>query len=112
MFLSTVYANWDILAINPKHFCKVTRSPSVLKTDRPTVDDPQVTLRSDSKGLFDALNNEMPQDEKKLAVETPVIDQMLQSMHGGARWIPHNVIPADGPTKLKSAHLIPSPSFA
>ncbi len=91
MFLSTVYANFDILTTSPRHFPKVTRTPSVLKTDRPTVVDPQVTLCSDSKGLFDALNNELPQDDKKSAVETPIIDQMLHNMHGRARWIPHNV---------------------
>jgi hypothetical protein len=107
MFMSTVYANWDILATNPRHFPKVTRTPSVLKTDRPTVVDPQVTLCSDSKGLFDALNNELPQDDKKSAVETPIIDQMLHDMNGRARWIPHNVNPADGLTKLKGAHLRP-----
>ena len=107
MLLSTLYANWDILLANPRHYPKVNRTPSVLKTDRPTVIDPQVTLCSDSKGLFDALNNELPQDDKKSAIETPIIDQMLASMVGRARWIPHNVNPADGLTKLKGAHLRP-----
>ncbi len=32
---------------------------------------------------------------------------MLEKMQGRARWIPHNVNPADGLTKLKGAHLRP-----
>ena len=28
--------------------------------------DPEVSILSDSKGLYDALNNEIPQDDKKI----------------------------------------------
>jgi len=81
--------------------------PTVLRTDRPEVIDPEVSLLSDSKGLYDALNNELPQDDKKCGVEMPIIEGMLARMRGRSRWIPHNVNPADALTKLKGAHVEP-----
>ena len=62
------------------------------------VQDPEVTVISDSKGLYDALNNELPQDDKKSAVEMPIIEQMLKLMKGRSRWVPHNYNPSDGLT--------------
>ena len=38
---------------------------TVLRTDRPEIQDPFVTMITDSKGLYDALNNELPQSDKK-----------------------------------------------
>ena len=55
----------------------------------------------------DALNNELPQDDKKSAVETAIVESILKKMHGRPRWIPHNKNPADGLTKLKGAHMEP-----
>ena len=63
---------------------------------------------SDSKGLYDSLNNELPQDDKKSAVEMPIIEEIMGRMKGRSRWIPHNCNPAGGLTKLKGAHLEPS----
>jgi hypothetical protein len=71
------------------------------------VQDPEVSVLSDSKGLYDALNNELPQDNKKSAVEMPIIEQMLSRVKGRVRWIPHNYNPADALTKIKGAHLQP-----
>ena len=56
--------------------------PTVLRTDRSNVIDPEASVISDSKGLYDALNNELPQDDKKSAVEMPIIEQMLARMNG------------------------------
>ena len=81
--------------------------PTVLRADRCEVDDPDVSLLGDSKGLYDALNNELPQDDKKSAVETPIIEEMLRRMTGRVRWIPHNFNPSDGLTKFKGSHLTP-----
>ena len=91
----------------PSHFALPSSTPTVLRTDREQVQDPDASLLSDSKGLYDALNNELPQDDKKTAVEMPIIEQMLKWMKGRSRWIPHNYNPADGLTKLKGAHLAP-----
>eukprot|EP00973_Karenia_brevis_P088094 12215499-Karenia_brevis.AAC.1 len=62
---------------------------------------------SDSKGLFDALNNKLPQDDRKSATETPILEEQMRRMHGRCRWVPHNYNPADALTKLKGAHLAP-----
>eukprot|EP00973_Karenia_brevis_P011649 1576508-Karenia_brevis.AAC.1 len=62
---------------------------------------------SGSKGLFYALNNELPQDDKKSATETQIIEEQMRRMHGRSRWVPHNYNPADALTKLKGAHLAP-----
>ena len=53
------------------------------------------------------LKNELPQDDKKSAVEMPIIEEMLKRMNGRSRRIPHNYNPSDGLTKLKGAHLAP-----
>ena len=37
----------------------------------------------------------------------PIIEQMLKSMNGRSRWVPHNYNPSDGLTKLKGAHMAP-----
>ena len=79
----------------------------MLRTDRPEIIDPEVSLVSDSKGLYDALNNELPQDDKKCAVEMPIIEQILHPIKGRSRWVPHHYNPVDALTKLKGAHVQP-----
>ena len=106
IFLSSAYSDFDILTQRPRHRVAPDSVPTVLRTDRPTVIDPDVTLISDSKGLYDALNNELPQDDKKSAVEMPIIEEMLRRMHGRSRWVPHNFNPTDGLTKLKGAQYL------
>ena len=104
---SALYSDFDFRTQRPRHFKIPSKTPTVLRTERPEVIDPEVSLLSDSKGLYDALNNELPQDDKKSAVEMPIIEEMLKRMNGRSRWIPHNVNPSDGLTKLKGAHLAP-----
>ena len=84
-----------------------SKEPVVLRTDREEIIDPEVSVLSDSKGMYDALNNEVLQDDKKSAVEMPIIEAILKGMKGRSRWIPHNFNPADGLTKLKGAHMAP-----
>ena len=64
-------------------------------------------MLSDSKGLYDAINNELPQDDKKSARETPIIEEMLKRFNGRVRWVPHKKNPADGLAKIKGANLDP-----
>eukprot|EP00973_Karenia_brevis_P015944 2179836-Karenia_brevis.AAC.1 len=49
----------------PDHWGSIIHGPTVLRTERPEVKDPLCTLIIDSKGLYDALNNELPQDDKE-----------------------------------------------
>ena len=107
LFYSTAFSDFDLLTQRPKHFLPISSEPTVLRTDRPEVVDPEVSLISDSKGLYDALNNELPQDDKKSAVEMPIIESILKRMNGRSRWVPHNWNPSDGLTKLRGAHLEP-----
>ena len=104
---STLFSDFDIFTQWPRHLGVPTRQPTVLRTDRAEVKDPYVTIISDSKGLYDALNNELPQDDKKSAVEVPIIEQILLRMKGRCRWTPRNYNPADALTKLKGAHMAP-----
>ena len=107
LLYSGLYATFDIMSQQPSHLALPSSAPTVLRTDREVVQDPIASLLCDSKGLYDALNNELPQDDKKAAVEMPIIEQMLKRMKGRSRWIPHNFNPAGGLTKLKGAHLAP-----
>ena len=94
MFYSSAFSDYDIVTQRPKHIAAPGSEPAVLRTDREEIIDPEVSILSDSKGLYDALNNELPQDDKKSAVEMPIIEAMLTRMKGRSRWIPHNFNPA------------------
>ena len=107
LMYSTMYSDFCMVRQLPRHFAKVSKEPIVLRTSRPNIIDPLVSLLSDSKGLYDALNNELPQNDKKSAVEMPIIEEILKRARGRSRWIPHNNNPADGLTKLKGAHMAP-----
>ena len=61
----------------------------------------------DSKGLFDALDNELPQDDRKSALEVPIISEFMNRTKARARWVPHNKNPSDALTKFKGAHVQP-----
>ncbi len=98
-----VYSDFDILSQRPAHWTRTPKMPTVVRSDRPEIQDPFISVLSDSKGLYDALNNELPQDDKKSAVEMPH-RKILKKMDGRSRWIAHNFNPADALTKLKGAH--------
>ena len=70
LLLSILFGDFDIMTQRPRHFPAIEDQPIVLRTDRPEVIDPDVSLLSDSKGLYDALNNELPQGDKEL-LSTP-----------------------------------------
>eukprot|EP00973_Karenia_brevis_P010355 1404275-Karenia_brevis.AAC.1 len=98
IFFSTMYSGFKILTQCPEHWGPVRRGPTVLRAERPEVKDLLCTMISDSKGLFDALNNELPQDDRKSANETPIIEEQMRCRHGRCRWVPHNYNPADALT--------------
>ena len=81
--------------------------PFVVRDQNPAWNDPESTLVMDSKGLYDSLDNELPQDDKKSAVIMPIVEEILRKCNGRSRWIPHNYNPSDGLTKLRGAHLQP-----
>ena len=61
----------------------------------------------DSKGLFDALDNDLPQDDRKSALEVPIIEEFMRRAMCRPRWCPHKRSAADAMTKFKGAHSEP-----
>ena len=78
--------------------------PLVIRNDNPAYYDPESTLVMDSKGLFDALDNDLPQDDRKSALEVPIIEEFMRRTMCRRRWCPHNRNAADVMTKFKGAH--------
>ena len=75
--------------------------PHVIRNENPAYYDPESTLVMDSKGLFDALDNDLPQDDRKSALEVLIIEEFIP------RWCPLNRHAADAMTKYKGAHSEP-----
>ena len=81
--------------------------PHVIRNENPAYYDPESTLVMDSKGLFDALDNDLPQDDRKSALEVPIIEEFMRRAMCRPRWSPHNRNAADAMTKFKGAHSEP-----
>ena len=64
--------------------------PHVIRKGNPSYYDPENTLVMDSKGLFAALDNDPPQDDRKSALEVPIIKEFLRRAMRRPRWCPHN----------------------
>ena len=80
--------------------------PHVIRNENSAYHDPESTLVMHSKGLFDALDNDLPQDDRKSALEVPIIEDFMRRAMCRPRWCPHNRNAADAMTK-KGAHLEP-----
>ena len=59
------------------------------------------------KVCFDALDNDLPQDEGKSALEVPIIEEFMRRAMCRLRWCPHNRNAADAMTKFKGSHSEP-----
>ena len=73
--------------------------PHVIRNENPAYYDPESTLVMDSKTLTDALDNDLPQDDRKSALEVPIIEEFMRRA-----MCPHNRNAADAMTKFKGAH--------
>ena len=81
--------------------------PHVIRNENPAYYDLESTLVMDSYGLFDALDNDLPQDDRKSALEVPIIEEFMRRAMCRPRWCPHNRNAADAMTKFKGAHSEP-----
>ena len=81
--------------------------PHVIRNENPNYCDPESTLVLDSKGLFDALDNDLHQDDRKSALKEPIIEEFMRRAMCRPRWFPHNRNAADAMTKFKGAHSEP-----
>ena len=61
----------------------------------------------DPKGLFGALDNDLPQDDRKSALEVPIIAEFMRRAMCRPRWCAHDRKAADAMTKFKGAHSEP-----
>ena len=81
---------------------------TVIAAENTEYRDPDAIAVADAKSLFDALHSEQAHGEDdRAALEIAIIQDSLARLRGRIRWIPHNVNPADGLTKLEGAHMKP-----
>ena len=52
--------------------------PHVIRNENPAYYDPESTLVMDSKGLFGALDNDLSEDNRKSALEVPIIEEFMR----------------------------------
>ena len=52
--------------------------PHVIRNENPKYYDPESTLVMVSKGLFAALDNDLPHDDRKSALEVPIIEEFIR----------------------------------
>ena len=67
--------------------------PHVIRNENPAYYDPESTLIMDSKGLFDALDNDLPQDDRKSALEVPIIEEFMRIDLDGVHTIEMQLTP-------------------
>ena len=104
---SMTWKDFDILTQRRSSRPLKTTMPHVIRNENPAYYDPESTLVMDSKGLFDALDNDLLQDDRKSALEVPIIEEFMRRAMCRPRWCPHNRNAADAMTKFKVAHLGP-----
>ena len=98
---SMTWKDFDILTKRRSSRPLKTMMPHVLRNENPAYYDAESTLVMDSKGLFDALDNDLPEDDRKSALEVPIIEEFMRRAMCRPRWCPHNRNAADAMTKFK-----------
>ena len=101
LWKSMTWKDFDILTQRRSSRPLKTMMPHVIRNENPAYYDPEITLVVDSKGLFDALDNDLPQDDRKSALEVPIIEEFMRRAMCRPRWCPHNRNAADAMTKFK-----------
>ena len=101
------WSDFDILTQRRSSRPLKTMMPHVIRNENCAYHDPESTLVMDSKGLFVALDNDLPQDDRKSALEVPIIEEFMRRVMCRPRWCPHNRNAADAMTKFKGAHSEP-----
>ena len=105
-----IKALWE--SMTRKYFDILTqrRSSRPLKTMMPHTMILRVHLLWIPK-VFDALDNDLPQDDRTSALEVPIIEEFMRRAMCRPRWCPHNRNAADAMTKFKGAHSEPLLTF-
>ena len=103
--MTWIKALWESMTWKDFGILTQGRSSRPLKTM--TYHDPESTLVMDSSGLFDALDSDLPQDDRKSALEVPIIEEFMRRAMCRPRWCSHNRNAADAMTKFKGGHSEP-----
>ena len=70
--------------------------------------DPHSLIVMDAKELYDALQSDQPQgQDERATLEIAIIKESMIVVRARPRWIPHNLNPTDGLTKMVGAHMEP-----
>ena len=101
---SMTWKVFDILTQRRSSRPLKTMMPHVIRDANPACYDPESTFDMDLKGLFDALDNDLPQDDRKSALQVPIIEEFMRRAMCRPRWCPQNRHAADAMTKFKGAH--------
>ena len=104
---SMTWRDFDLLTQRRSSKPLKNLTPYVIRNENPNYYDPESTVVMDSKGLFDALDNGPLQDDRKSALEVPIIEEFMRRADCRPRWCPHNRNAADAMTKFKGAHSEP-----
>ena len=92
---SMTWRDFDILTQRRSSRPLKTMMPHVIRNENPAYYDLESALVMDSKGLSDALDNDLPQDDRKSALEVPIIEEFGRRAMCRPRWCPHNRNAAD-----------------
>ena len=104
---SMTWRDFDLLTQRPSSRPPRSLMPHVIRHENPNHYDPESTLGMDSKGLIDALDNDLPHDDRKSALELPIIEAFMRRAMCRLRWCPHNRNAADAMTRFKGGHSEP-----
>ena len=104
---SMTWKDFDTLTQRRSSRILKTMMPHVIRNENPAYYDPESTLVMDSKGFFDALDNDLPQVDRKSALEVPIIEEFMRRAMCRPRWCSHIRNAADAMTKFKGAHSEP-----
>ena len=107
LWASMTWKDFDILTQRRSSRPLKTMMPHVIRNENPSDYDPESTLVMDSTGLFHALDNDLPQDDRKSVLEVSIIGDFMRRAMCRPRWCPHNRNAADAMTKFKGAHSEP-----
>ena len=105
---SMTWTDYDLILQRRRSQLPVSQIKPVVRSACPVFADPEAILVVDSKGLHDALDNDLPQDDRRSALEVPTIEEFPHSIRGKVRWTPHNHNPADATTNFRGAHAEPT----
>ena len=83
---SMTWRDFDILTQRRSSSPLKSVMPHVIRNEHPDFCDPESTLVVDSKGLFDALDNDLPQDDRKSALEVPIVEEFMRRAMCRPRW--------------------------